>query len=677
MPRAGLVGWLLAGAVALLGAGCLHDDVPTFDPGAPVYPDAGSNEPFTDAFGGGRPDVDASQSDAALVCEGIDPLLDSDGDGLLDIVEDRNLNCRVDGDETDPFNPDSDGDGLLDGEEDVNQNGVADLDRGEFDPRLADTDGNGILDSDEPEAPVCSSALPRAFAGYRVSLGTDRVYFVDPSLRMTPFADGAIVLTSQPEQGEAAVLLSAGTLTAPPASVVQALQEGMLLLGGRMSTLEEASRALGSRWSASYQLEFATPIDARQILLPLAVAFGLDPTPVSEESWLAARAFRVRIIAELDAEGAIEGRAVFAISPSPTPDAWFSIHTLASIAPRGTPFVRTRCERLEARRNEDVDIVVVVDSSTLASPAREAAAQALFQLLEIRSAASLRSRVWIVPGDAQARASLGASVLENPVVSASAARDALLGMEEGGLEQHLWRNAVEALETIVERDTIDGEEGRSRLLMVVSSREDADFREGATRGRWSSDGGGEREGTPDEDEVPPPPALPPIPEAPLPEGADRQSMTDYYVRKLRSIGSLDVIAVAPSAYRGVADDCVGLAAIFDYGDELGAARSFRDVAVRLGGSYLELCNPDLEPSLLALASRSSGADGSTPLRDNPIPNTLRVAIDGAIVPGDTTALQRVDAERTELRVRQAGELPLLGVAYMHWEGANAPDRPTP
>ena len=58
--------------------------------------------------------------------------LDSDGDGLLNGIEDANGNGVVDLGETDPLNPDSDGDGLLDGVEDANGNGV--VDPGETDP---------------------------------------------------------------------------------------------------------------------------------------------------------------------------------------------------------------------------------------------------------------------------------------------------------------------------------------------------------------------------------------------------------------------------------------------------------------------------------------------------------------------------------------------------------------
>ncbi|MCA9520673.1 MAG: hypothetical protein KC609_06865 [Myxococcales bacterium] len=69
---------------------------------------------------------------------------DRDGDGIPDRLEDKNGNGLVDLGETDPTNPDTDGDGIPDGVEDHNQNGVRDP--GETDPTNSDTDGDGIPD---------------------------------------------------------------------------------------------------------------------------------------------------------------------------------------------------------------------------------------------------------------------------------------------------------------------------------------------------------------------------------------------------------------------------------------------------------------------------------------------------------------------------------------------------
>ncbi len=74
---------------------------------------------------------------------------DSDGDGISDGVEDANKNGVADTGETDPCNPDTDSDSIPDGVEDADKNGSADA--GETDPRDTDTDDDGITDGDEDE----------------------------------------------------------------------------------------------------------------------------------------------------------------------------------------------------------------------------------------------------------------------------------------------------------------------------------------------------------------------------------------------------------------------------------------------------------------------------------------------------------------------------------------------
>lgn len=80
---------------------------------------------------------------------------DSDGDGLIDGLEDANRDCQLSEGETDPYDPDTDGDGLSDGDEDVNRDGAWNEPAGELNPRSADTDRNGISDGDEIIASVC------------------------------------------------------------------------------------------------------------------------------------------------------------------------------------------------------------------------------------------------------------------------------------------------------------------------------------------------------------------------------------------------------------------------------------------------------------------------------------------------------------------------------------------
>lgn len=72
---------------------------------------------------------------------------DSDEDAILDGVEDMNHNGQYDNRETDPANPDTDGDGILDGVEDANQNGLINV--GETYALSKDSDGDLIEDGVE------------------------------------------------------------------------------------------------------------------------------------------------------------------------------------------------------------------------------------------------------------------------------------------------------------------------------------------------------------------------------------------------------------------------------------------------------------------------------------------------------------------------------------------------
>lgn len=82
---------------------------------------------------------------------------DDDGDGLTNGFEDKNLNCVVDPGETNWMVADTDGDGISDGDEDLNRNGI--VDNGEDDPLSDDSDGDGVKDGDESKAVVCTPDL--------------------------------------------------------------------------------------------------------------------------------------------------------------------------------------------------------------------------------------------------------------------------------------------------------------------------------------------------------------------------------------------------------------------------------------------------------------------------------------------------------------------------------------
>jgi uncharacterized protein (TIGR03382 family) len=102
-----------------------------------------------------------------------DPLNpDTDGDFLLDGIEDANHDGHFDASETNPLQVDTDDDGLLDGREDANHNGV--VDGGETDPRVPDFGVSGGGCSSGPGAAgslvlVALAALLRRRARGRVA----------------------------------------------------------------------------------------------------------------------------------------------------------------------------------------------------------------------------------------------------------------------------------------------------------------------------------------------------------------------------------------------------------------------------------------------------------------------------------------------------------------------------
>jgi len=106
---------------------------------------AGFSENFSIAGGRFNAGGDFRESTRFLVSDRIgefgnsDRLLDSDGDGLIDFIE--NAGC------TSAMDSDSDDDGIADGIEDANHDGV--IDPGETDPCNIDTDGDGIPDGVE------------------------------------------------------------------------------------------------------------------------------------------------------------------------------------------------------------------------------------------------------------------------------------------------------------------------------------------------------------------------------------------------------------------------------------------------------------------------------------------------------------------------------------------------
>ncbi|MGC8846614.1 MAG: IPT/TIG domain-containing protein, partial [Candidatus Hydrogenedens sp.] len=126
---------------------------------------------------------------------------DTDGDGLFDIVEDRNRNGIVDEGETNLYVQDSDGDGIPDGNEDRNRNGI--WDENETDPTCNDSDGDGIWDgADVSPVPV---------------LGKQIITRIEPS---EAFAEGGNVVFIQGRNFTNDTQFVFGTLISPSVRII-------------------------------------------------------------------------------------------------------------------------------------------------------------------------------------------------------------------------------------------------------------------------------------------------------------------------------------------------------------------------------------------------------------------------------------------------------------------------
>lgn len=128
-------------------------------------------------------------------------LEDTDGDGLFDIVEDRNQNGIMDEGETSIYMKDSDGDGIPDGDEDQNRNGI--WDENETDPTCVDSDGDGIWDGAD------ISPVP--------AFGKQIITRIEP---LEAFAEGGSVVFIQGRNFTGDTQFVFGTLISPSSRII-------------------------------------------------------------------------------------------------------------------------------------------------------------------------------------------------------------------------------------------------------------------------------------------------------------------------------------------------------------------------------------------------------------------------------------------------------------------------
>lgn len=387
------------------------------------------------------------EPDAAGPSCTVDAHADTDQDGLLDVIEDANRNCRIDAGETDPEAADTDGDGLVDGDEDVDRNGAWDQDRGELDPRTADTDQDGVPDGAELIASVCNSTLTVGLDA--PLLIADREVYVGRPVSVTEPAEHASWISY--ESGAVDWLTvdanDADGRVADPATrrVVYSSRHG-------------ADRLELTVWPALTPDEFYERATELQLLPARPETIELGPGPY-----------------EVSHHVTPDGRGRIGITPAGTDPGVLSARAMA---PSAESVVRARCAEVfpePALASVDLVFVFATDEATL-----EAAApvfERLVHALEEREAAGLATRIWLIRGDSHVTSSAGAPIGSRGHREASDVRPALAALEPGDADQRVWMNARAALHSLA-MGRLEG----TPVLITLSAREDTEYRAGATEG---------------------------------------------------------------------------------------------------------------------------------------------------------------------------------------------------
>jgi hypothetical protein len=495
------------------------------DAAAPLGPvaDSGSSSDISWAEDVAVPDTESpledsgGTSDAMVRCE-LDPSMDTDGDGLLDIVEDADRDCIVDAGETDPGAMDTDGDGIPDGDEDIDRNGIWDEHRGELDPRRADTDGDGVPDADELVSGVCRNDIVAGGDARRRRLGDAEVY-----------------LPAAAENFEALTGMH-GIATMPGALSLYALvadqgSEEIRFPDEVQVSFQEPNPAGGATWSLASTDTWAASLGT----IAGSLRFDLSTVP---DFVLADTAERVEVDFALWGDG--EAWVVSATESEAVDSAdWHASSRVSAIVDPERSRVRAYCEEVSPRPAvEDLTITLVVPRTEYGLAGARTVALELSSVIKERETLGLRTSVEVALADGHEEGEP-----EPSVYSGSAELLAYLGsLTPGSADQRVWLAAHEALSG-VDSAPLLGE----RMLVVVMSREDTEFREGST-GELIGHALGE----------------------PLADGVERRRLTASYAA-----------ALAPLAG--------GLVAVRAGGCGDAPPRSAMDIMLHARGAYVDVC----------------------------------------------------------------------------------------
>ncbi len=608
-------------SIALLLAACTPDLAGLASPD-----DVSSGDVGVEDAAIGRTDTEPTET-----CTAPASGVDTDGDGLFDLIEDADRDCRLDEQETDPAVADTDGDGLDDGEEDLDRNGVWDRERGEFDPRNPDTDGDGVLDGSEPLASVCRAGEVGLMSDWLFAVAGGRLAVPPPFEVFAEGADtGAWILGPD---DDAAALLASVDEPVPWDGLRAAIVSGFSAHGVASGGGWEHRDHRG--YVTEIDIDSDDPIPVIAVVAGVGSALGAFAAPPERDA-PGFEHFVVRVDVRPDGPGARLSIAVVAHGEDGSVASAEQAHFFArvgadAVAPRDTARTRAMCESLEPVPPAPVvDVVLVLDTAAPMVPLDFALVERAAELIATRAEIGFETRVWLVGGDAH---ETGQAVPGEPITRPEDLRARVSGMELGEADQRLWAHARVALEHVRSRQT----EETPLWLVLAAMREDSGFREGEYNGL---DGH-------------------PFAEA-LPDGGARDALTEFYADIVGSSGAR-LVTVAVGSTDGPRDDCA-------FGDDTSVesefGQSYRDVALLAGGRWIDACGRSPAETV---QSAFVGVDGASPtvrLAHPPIAATLRLAAGAIEDPGDTPAASAIRGDAVSLG--PGGWLD-LGVAYLYWE----------
>jgi len=599
-------------------------------------------------------------------CRYPDPREDSDHDGIRDILEDRNRDCVVDPGETDPHAADSDGDGLTDGQEDIDGDGFWDQSSGELDPTRADTDGDGIPDNLNPIALVCTRDLQAVITPQR-DLAADVALALPTNFTFHTVtgADGAVF--GNPEQnvfGFVAVFRQRAEDVSTEADRV------LTDIGARGLSAIPINRRLFQTWDEGSAAAQRTRIlfDASQRPTALrrdllAAVAGVDPDALGglpQDTDRAADTFDFHMLVQYRQD---QDRAVVVgvLTDTANLQTRQELQLLFSDLTGGTTLAPAnrdpkdfQCEsRTVERGPSPVDFIWVVDNSRSMGDEQLALSRAADTFSDGLASSGVDYRLGVTVTDTHLNGPPGHLLGDGFTRDIDAfKRDVLAGTDGSGDERGLLGGllAIEAAANATD-DARRLRPDAQLIVVFASDEEDTHLNQG---------------GTPDDD--------------PTTAGSTRQPPLhpDSDVRARRTQSFLDgynqASAIAFAIVGDPGPDHGGVCAPLDPGgtsvDGASYGLGYIDLALGTGGSWGSICNDDLAPTISPILEAAVGVASDYHLPTSPISPTLRVAINGELVPRSRANGWDYEPASNAI-VFHGSAVPAVGdvlaIAYLEWE----------